>query len=46
LHRSFIPRNRWAEKAKGRAVSYTWGGKEEQKIVENMRKEINDEKDK
>lgn len=38
-------RNQWAEKAKGRASSYVWGGRQEQKIVDDMRKEFNQGKD-
>ncbi|KAJ5816133.1 hypothetical protein N7447_008366 [Penicillium robsamsonii] len=40
---SFIPRDRWTEKAKERAASYTWGGKAEQKIVKSMQTVINNE---
>lgn len=40
--RKFIPRNRWAGKAKDRTLSYTWGGREEQNIVDDMRKKIAD----
>ncbi|EAU31844.1 predicted protein [Aspergillus terreus NIH2624] len=36
----FIPRDVWAEKAKSRAKSYTWGGKMEQKMVDEMRERL------
>ncbi|KAJ5936389.1 hypothetical protein N7454_005024 [Penicillium verhagenii] len=36
----FILRDQWVEKAKERALTYIWGGRQEQDIVENMRKGI------
>jgi methylsterol monooxygenase len=45
----FIRRDKWTEKAKSRAASYTWGGNLEQKLVAEMRKQsarlINDTHD-
>ncbi|CAG8941403.1 unnamed protein product [Penicillium salamii] len=36
---TFIPRDHWAEKAKARAASYTWGGRQEQQMIGIMRSE-------
>ncbi|KAL4943989.1 hypothetical protein BDV06DRAFT_220758 [Aspergillus oleicola] len=35
----FISRDKWTETARSRAASYTWGGRSEQKLVSEMRKQ-------
>ncbi|KAJ5348205.1 hypothetical protein MYU51_011051 [Penicillium brevicompactum] len=36
---TFIARDHWADKAKARAASYIWGGRQEQKMIDVMRNE-------
>lgn len=38
--RKFIRRDQWTEKAKDRTKTYTWGGRQEQEMVDEMRKKM------